>query len=144
MKKLNVGFTLVELMIVVAIIGILASIALPSYRQYVLRGKAAEATSTLSDLRVRLERYYGDQTPPSYANGLICGITMPTSPTVKYFTYACVVGATGQTYTLTATGVASQGMTGYTYTVDQSNAKTSTLPDGSNGACWLMKPGASC
>ncbi len=144
MKKLNNGFTLIEVMIVVAIIGILASIALPAYQKYVLRGKAAEATATLSDLRVKMERYYGDQTPPTYANGADCGVTMPVSPTVKYFAYACVVANAGQTFTITATGAAAQGMTGYSYTVDQSNAKTSTLPNGATGACWLTKEGDSC
>jgi type IV pilus assembly protein PilE len=135
---------LVELMIVVAIIGILAAIALPAYTKYVLRGKAAEATATLSDLRVKMERYYGDQALPSYANGLVCGAAMPTSPAVKYFTYACAIANAGQTFTITATGVAAQGMTGYSYTVDQSNAKTSTLPNGATGNCWLTKEGDSC
>lgn len=138
------GFTLVELMIVVAIIGILASIALPSYQRYVLQGKAVEATSTLSDLRVKMERYYGDQTPPTYASGAACGVAMPSPPTVKYFTYVCVTGNSGQTFTITATGVTTEGMSGYSYTIDQSNAKTSTLPGGGVQSCWITKQGASC
>ena len=85
------GFTLVELMIVVAIIGILASIALPSYTEYVKRGKAAEAASLLSQLSTGLERYYSDQTPPSYESGAgLCGVTLPPAG-AKYFTYACVL-----------------------------------------------------
>lgn len=54
------GFSLIELMIVVAIIGILAAIAFPSYNNYVLRGKRAEARNALMDLAAREERYYSD------------------------------------------------------------------------------------
>ena len=54
------GFTLIELMITVAIIGILAAVAYPGYQDYVIRGKIPEATNTLSSTRVRLEQYYKD------------------------------------------------------------------------------------
>ncbi len=52
------GFTLIELMIVVAIIGVLASIAIPSYQQYVMRGNRAEAKNALMALAQRLEQNY--------------------------------------------------------------------------------------
>lgn len=134
------GFTLIELLIVVGIIGILASIALPNYTKYVKRGKAAEATGQLAQLSAKLERYYSDQTPPSYSNGGACGITL-TSPDAKYFTYSCVTA--GQTYTLTATGVSTENMGGYTYTINNKGVKSSTVPGGS-GACWIMSENGSC
>src|SRR5579864_6901524 len=54
------GFKLIELMITVAIVAILAAIALPSYRDYVLRGQITQATNALSTLRANMERQYQD------------------------------------------------------------------------------------
>ncbi|HAF00275.1 MAG TPA: pilus assembly protein PilE, partial [Methylophilaceae bacterium] len=60
-RKINQkGFTLLELMIVVAIVGILASIAIPAYQDYVKKGKAAEAPGALADLRVKMEQCFQD------------------------------------------------------------------------------------
>lgn len=56
--KTSTGFTLIELMIVVAIVGILAAIAYPSYQEYVLRGNRSEAQALLNDAAARQERYY--------------------------------------------------------------------------------------
>jgi type IV pilus assembly protein PilE len=58
MKKLNSGFTLIELMIVVVIVGILAAIAYPSYARYVEKARRADAKSALLDASQRLERCY--------------------------------------------------------------------------------------
>ena len=134
------GFTLIELMIVVAIIGILAAIAMPQYSDYVRRGKAAEATSNLANLRIKMEQYFQDNR--TYVGG-------PCAPTTgaKYFTYACAGNdGTLTTYALQATGVTAQGMPNFAFSVDQTNAKTSTF-DGttpSPNTCWLTKKGGSC
>jgi len=57
MKKQR-GFTIIELMIAVAIIAILAAIALPAYNDYIQRGKLTEAFTGLADFRVRMEQFY--------------------------------------------------------------------------------------
>lgn len=131
------GFTLIELMVTIAIIAILASIALPNYNAYVTRSKIAEAPSELSKWRNAVERYYQDNR--SYTG--VCAGTSAEAGT-KYFTYSCVSDA--QTYTLTATGVAAQGMNGYVYTINQNNEKKTTqfANEASTATCWLTKKGS--
>lgn len=58
MKKFQTGFTIVELMIVVAVIGVLASIAMPIYSDYVNRGKVSEAVQLLGGLRIPMQEFY--------------------------------------------------------------------------------------
>lgn len=138
----NRGFTLIELMITVAIIGILASIALPAYSDYVRRGKISEATATLSDLRVRQEQYYQDNRT-YVSGGTTCGVAMPVQ---QFFTFTCTGTATS--YTLTATGNASGGMNGFTYTLNQQNTRATTaLPSGWGtvpSTCWVGRRGDGC
>src|SRR5688500_3851726 len=52
------GFTLIELMIAMAVMAILAAVAMPAYNDYVRRGMLVEATNNLSDMRVRMEQFY--------------------------------------------------------------------------------------
>ncbi len=129
------GFTLVELMIVVTIIAILASIAIPAYSDYVTRSKIAEGLSGLSDGRVKLEQFFQD-------NHTYAGASDPAS--TDHFTYA--LSSLGLTaYVITATGV--NEMSDFSYSIDQSNTKkTVTLRSGwgSAGDCWIAKKGDTC
>lgn len=134
LKMVQKGFTLIELLIIVAIIGILAKIALPAYGDYVKKGKAAEATSTLADLRVKMEQYYQDKR--TYAGG-------PCAPTTgaKYFTYSCNGTDAASSYTITAAGVAGENMGNFSYSVNESNTKSSTFDGAGPFACWATKTG---
>lgn len=133
------GFTLIELMITVAIVAIMAAVAYPSYQAYVRRGKVPEATSALADARVKFEQYFQDnRTYAGYANA----DCFPAIGGTKYFTYTCDGAANA--YTITATGKASEGMSGYEYTINQSNARTSKVPGTTCGTAWITKQGDPC
>jgi type IV pilus assembly protein PilE len=136
--KLQEGFTLIELMITVVIVSILASIALPAYTDYVTRGKLTEAMTELSTFKVQLEQFYQDQ-------HTYIGFPCAASSNAKYFTYNCGV-PTAAAYTVTATGVAGTPTDGFTYTINQAGAKTSTGPSGwgSSPNCWITKKGGAC
>lgn len=136
------GFTLIEVMIVVAIIGILSAIAIPAYGDYVKRSKVTEATSALADYRIRMEQYYQDNR--NYGPG-DCGVVEPTA---KYFTISCALTNSGQGYLTTATNKASVGLDAsgdFVYTINHANVKTTTKAWGASGGnCWVMKKGESC
>lgn len=134
MKQQN-GFTLVELMIVVVIVAILASVAFPAYQDYVVRGKLAEATSYLADARVKMEQYFQDNR--TYDAGG-CPASVATSS--DYFTYTCTNLGT-DTYLITATG--KSDLSAYSFSVNQDNVKSTTSPWG-NGACWITTKGGAC
>lgn len=136
------GFTLVELMIVVAIVAILAAVALPAYGDYVIRGRIPQATNNLASMRVKLEQYYQDNR--TYVGACANG-TVASLPAADDFTYTCPT-LTASAFTVVATG--SGSMIGFTYTVDQANSKTSTaVPSGwgtAPVACWVVKTGGGC
>jgi type IV pilus assembly protein PilE len=147
------GFTLIEMLITVAVVAILAAVALPTYTDYITRSKIVEATSNLTDMRTRLEQYFLDsrQYPasciaPAVGPAPATKIYLPASS--KYFTVTCVLTAT--TYTVTATGKATQAMGGFVYTIDQgNNRKTTGLPSGWSGAgagstCWISRKNGDC
>jgi type IV pilus assembly protein PilE len=125
------GFTLIEIMIVVAIIGILSSIAVPAYRDYIIRARLSDATSGLSEARVRMEQFYADNR--TYAGGAGCGAAMPV---VDQFTLTCTLGAGAQLYTITADGQAATMVAGFSYDINQANAR-STI---SYGSTWGSVP----
>jgi len=140
--KIVKGFSLIEVMVVVGIVGILAAIALPSYSEYTRRAKITEATSQLADLRVRMEQYFMDNRTYQ-GTGTACGVTMPTT-TTKYFTLTCSA-PTSSTYTITATGFGD--MVGFAYTINDQNVRaTTSLPTGwiTKTNCWVLKKGGMC
>ena len=140
------GFTLIELMIVVAVIGVLAAIAYPMYADYVTRSQIVDGTTKLGDFRTQMERYFMDNR--TYAGGGPNGCGIPDRPAGPddYFGIACVRNAgPPETYLVTATG-ARGGVTGFVYTIDQANGKTSAGTGGkyTNKFCWALRKDGSC
>lgn len=144
------GLTLIELLIAVAIVSILASIALPAYRDYVTRGKLTDAQSQLSTTRARLEQYFQDnRSYPPQCGGTAAGLPAFTLPAAtSYFTVTCAAGATaGQTYILTATGVSGAGTDGFTFTLDDQGTRNTTgVPTGwqTRNGCWVVRKPSAC
>eukprot|EP01136_Pigoraptor_vietnamica_P004518 Opistho-1_new@34909 len=138
------GFTLIEVMITVAIVGILAAVALPAYKDYLRRGQLPESFTGLADFRIKMEQYYQDNR--KYGSSACAdGSNAPSWNTFKptgatYFTFSCSLSNAGQGYKITATGGTGQA-TGHVYTLDHNNAKATTTFKGaaSSKACWLVK-----
>jgi type IV pilus assembly protein PilE len=137
------GFTLIELMIVLAIVAILAALAYPSYVEHVRRSRISEATGLLAMTRVQLEQFY--QNNRTYGTGTACGVAMPTG--ADSFTFSCSSSSSNQAFLLTATGNTGSTMADFTYTVDDANAQVTTAFPGASGlpaSCWLKRKGATC
>ena len=135
MTRNQKGITLLELMIVVAIIGILAGIAYPSYQNSVLQSRRAEAHTDLFALQLAMEKARGNCA--TYASGF--GTGGCTSSQVNYtanssYYTLSISGASGSDYTLTATATGAQA--------SDSDCATITLTrDGTQGGtsgadCW--------
>lgn len=142
--KAKSGFTLIEILIVIAMISILTAIAIPNYRDYVTRGKIPDATSNLAGKRVQMEQFFQDNR--TYVGGTGCTSDTTTS---QNFDFSCSVGPTTSTYTIQAAG--KSVMAGFTFTVDQNNAKGSQVTAAwvskgwaSNAACWITNKGGIC
>jgi type IV pilus assembly protein PilE len=113
------GFTLIEVLVVVAIIGVLAKIAVPMYSKYIQRGDLVEGTQALAQYRVLQEQYYQDN--HTYAAGGACGTAFPT---MVNFAMTCATSAGGQAYTATVTG--ANVIAGFVYTINQANTQATT------------------
>lgn len=97
------GFTLIELMIAVAVIGILAAVAVPSYQEYVARSRRADVTNTLSAAALFMQRYYGANN--TYTNATLPATlsSAPPNATQPSYTIAATITGGGTGYLLTAT-----------------------------------------
>lgn len=145
----STGFSLIELMIAVAIVGILAAIVVPSYRDYIRRSSLQEGFAALADMKVRMEQFY--QSNRDYGipgEDMECG-NDGTAERVSFaatanFTYACTLpGGDDQQFLITATGAGPAA--GHVYSLDHNNVRRTVTFRGTTPAtpssCWLIKGG---
>ena len=145
-RSASAGFTLIEVMITVAIIGILAMVALPSYRDYILRGHLVDASNGLATIRAQMERHFQDNR--SYAT--VGTFTTPCAAaaatrTFNLFVVSCSGTPTATAFTLQAVG--SDNVNGFTFTITEADVRaTAAAPTGWNTCAtgWMLKKGQVC
>lgn len=131
MKKKQRGVTLIELMIVVVIVGILASIAIPAYGRYVMRAKRTDATSALLQIAAAQERFYLQNNTYS---GDPAALGIAGTPDNLYALTITGANAAGYTATATAQGSQAADTDCATFSINQLGQRTATGADGD--ACW--------
>ncbi|MNX78836.1 Fimbrial protein precursor [compost metagenome] len=144
-SKQAAGFTLIELMITVAIVAILAAIGYPAYGDYVRRGQLVEGFTQLSDYRGKMEQYFQDNRNYGADDACATAASWKTfAPAdAKNFSYACQLTDSGLGYVITATG--SSRATGHQYTINQNGVRGTIKFKGTtvSVSCWLVK-GTTC
>ena len=143
------GFTLIEVMITVAIVGIIAAVAIPQYRDYVTRSRLTDASTGLTTMRALMERYYQDnRTYADVGTTFVspCNNATTSARTFGNFLISCTGTLNTSQFTLQAVG--SGASSGFTFTVNQQDVRATTaVPSSWGSTCtskWIMKKGDSC
>lgn len=126
------GFSLVELMIVVAIVGILASVAVPAYSEYIRKARATEAVNILASEGVTMEQEFQD------TGTFTCARFMWNTDHFRYF---CIRLNNGSRFIMLAMGTGS--MAGYSYRLDSSGDRSTFAHPVKTGNCWIIS-GSEC
>lgn len=138
------GFTLIELMIVVAIIGLLSAIALPLYQSYVLKARRADAKNAVLDMASRQERFFSINNKYTATAADLGFASLPSavnSSGASYYNLSVTAstGPAGFVAKATPTGVQQKDLECYTFQVDQTGAQSNLKSDGTKGtstSCW--------
>lgn len=139
MKRMQRGFTLIEVLVTVAIVGILMAVAVPAYSDYVVRGRLSEAFVALGGVQPAAEQYWSNQRK---YDGFDTTSAFPAA--TPNFTYA-LSAASASAYTVTATGIGK--MNGFVYTINQNGTRTTTGSPpgwGTSASCWVDHKGGTC
>lgn len=147
MKRQESGFTLIEVLIVVAIIGILTAIAVPAYGGYVMRARVVEAFSGLGAAQTSAEDYWSNN--HTYVGFDTVDAThprrLPANSANFTFSFA---DASDSAYTVKATGNTGSPVDGFVYTIDQSGNRATTAAPSGYGTmpvnCWVDRKGGQC
>ena len=135
LKSKQSGFTLTEVMIVVVIVGILATVGYPSYQEYLRRAKRAEARNMLVQVAAEQERYYSDNN--AYGTLTNLGYTgTVTSETGHYTITVQNLTANGQAYDLVAAPATFTDAKCGNLTLDQSGNRDHGGSGGDLTTCW--------
>ena len=145
-RAASAGFTLIEVMITVAIVAILATVALPSYRDYILRGQLTDASNGLATIRAQMERHFQDNRTYATVGAFTtpCAAAVATR-TFNLFVVSCPVAPDGAEFRLQAEG--SGNVNGFTFTITQADVRATTVaPTGWNTCVsgWMLRRGQVC
>lgn len=131
-KSREFGFSLIELMIVVAVVGILAAVALPSYRDHIKKSKRAEAQAYMMAAASRQQQFLVDTRAYGTLANLTSGLPIPSNVSAAYDITMPDPSGTSPTFTLTATPKTAQASEKCgTMTINQTGAKTAAI-----SGCW--------
>lgn len=142
------GFTLVELMIGVAIVAVLAAVAVPQYNTYVTRSRLADASTGLATMRAQMERYFQDnRTFANVGTTFIspCNNATVSTRTFGSFVISCINTLDANQFTLQATG--SGPVSDFKFTINHQDVRATTAAPTGWGTCtskWIMKKGDAC
>ena len=137
------GFTLIELMISIAVIAVLSALALPGYREHIVRTHLVDATNGLSAMRANMERHFQDNR--TYAS--VTGFANPcaAATTVGNFSIVCDGTPDATSFTVKATG--SGNVSGFVFKITHADVRSTTSAPTGWTTCatqWITKKGQAC